>query len=89
MDGQFVPDWLFTNKILENDVAFSNDDIDLRDIDSGIVTFLSVEIGVITMDFNNINLDDDNFNEDDLETIIHVRLMAWSNRYNQERQVKK
>ena len=89
MDGQFVPDWLFTNKILENDVAFSNDDIDLRDIDSGIVTFLSVEIGVITTDFNNINLDDDNFNEDDLETIIHVRLMAWSNRYNQERQVKK
>ena len=53
-----------------------NDDIDLPDIDSGIVIFLSDEIGVITMDFNNINLDDDNFNEDDLETIIHVRLMA-------------
>ena len=29
-----------------------------------------------TIDLNNINRDDDNFDEDDLETIFHVRLMA-------------
>ena len=25
----------------------------------------------------NLNLDDDNFDDEDPETIIHVRLMAW------------
>ena len=29
-----------------------------------------------TIDLNNINRDDDNFDEDDLETIFHVRLTA-------------
>ena len=69
---------LLQNKILEelDDVVFSNDDIDLPDIDSGIVTFFSNEMGVITTDFDNINLDDDHFDEDDPETIIHVRLVA-------------
>ena len=27
--------------------------------------------------FNNISLDDNNFDEDDPETIIHVRVIAW------------
>ena len=29
-----------------------------------------------TIDLNNINRDDDNFDEDDLETIFQVRLIA-------------
>ena len=54
------------------------------DEDSGNVTFSSDELGVLTIDLNNINLDDINFDEDDSETIIHVRIMAWHNRLKQQ-----
>ena len=37
----------------------------------------------------NINLDDDNFDVDDPETTIHVRLMTWCNRYKQLKACKK
>ena len=40
----------------------------------------SAEMGILSVDFNNINLEDLNFYEYDPETIIHVRFMAWRNR---------
>ena len=43
---------------------------------------------VNTIDLNNINLDEDLF-EDDPETIVHVRLMAWYNKYKQHESWKK
>ena len=61
-------------------VVFSNDDIDLDDKDSDIVTFFSDRMGLVTIGFNKINLDDDNFDEDDTETIVHVRLKTWFSR---------
>ena len=33
-------------------------------------------MGILSLDLNNINLGDVNFDEDDPKTIIHVRLMA-------------
>ena len=54
------------------------------DEDSGNVIFSSDELGVLSIDLNNINLDDINFDEDDSETIIHVRIMAWHNRLKQQ-----
>ena len=41
-----------------NDVTFSNDDIQLDDIDSDLVIFFSDDIRLITTDLNNINFDD-------------------------------
>ena len=35
-------------------------------------------MGILSVDLNNIDLDDVNFDEDD--SIIHVRLIAWYNR---------
>ena len=36
------------------------------------------------MDINNIGLDDNDDNDnDDLETMIHVRLVTWCNEYKQ------
>ena len=46
-------------------------------------------MGLVIIDLDNINLDDDNFDEDALETIIHVRLMAWCNRFKQRKACKK
>ena len=46
-------------------------------------------MGVLSVDFNNINLDDVNFVEDDPEIIIHVRRMAWCNKFKQRIAFKK
>ena len=42
-----------------------------------------------SVDLININLDDVNFDEDDPETIIHVILIAWCNRFKQSKAFKK
>ena len=56
-----------------------------HDVDSNI--FHSNDMGYNTID-NNI-LDDGNFGENDPETINHVRLMNWSNRFKQRKACKK
>ena len=79
---KFVSNWFVPNKMLKksDNVIFSNDDMSLDDIDSNIVTFFSDSIGLNTIDLNNVILDDDNFDGDNPETIIHVRLMACCNK---------
>ena len=38
---------------------------------------------------NDISLDDDNFDKEDPETIIHIRSLAWRNRFKQCKACKK
>ena len=47
-----------------------------------VMSFSSDEIGILSVNCNNVDLDDSNFDEDDPETIIRVRLMAWYNKRN-------
>ena len=50
-------------------------------MNSDIAKFFSDARGLDTINLNNTNPDDDNFDDDDnSETIIHVRLMTWCNR---------
>ena len=44
---------------------------------------------LVNVDLNNISLGGDNFDDDNPETIIHVRLMVWCNRYKQCKACKK
>ena len=49
---------------------------------------------ILSVNLNNINLHNINninfhFDEDVSETIIHVRVMAWRNRFNQRKAFKK
>ena len=44
---------------------------------------------LVTMDLNNINLDDEDFDENDPETTTYVKLMDWCNKYNQHKAWKK
>ena len=81
---KLVLDWFFTKKDKKNDHAeFSKDHVIFYNADSGNVTFFSVEVGILSVDLPNINLDNVNFHEDDPETIIHVRLMTWHNTFKQ------
>ena len=66
-----------------------NDDIVFVNADSDNVTFFSGDVGLVNEDLNKFSLDGVNFGDDDLETIIFVRLMAWFNRYKQRKNVKK
>ena len=54
-----------------DDVVFSNDNID-----SNIVTYFSCDISLNIKDLPNIEFNDDNFDNEDTEAIIHVRLLT-------------
>ena len=54
-----------------DDVVFSNDNID-----SNIVTYFSCDISLNIKDLPNIEFDDDNFDNEDTEAIIHIRLLT-------------
>ena len=45
-------------------------------------------MGILCIDLNNINLDN-NFDEDDLDTIILVRLLAWHTKFKKHKALKK
>ena len=88
---KLVPDWSVMSKMIEklDNTVFFNDDIIFGGIDSDIVKFFSNDIGLNRINLNNVNLDDNNFVNCSLETINHVRLMAWYNRYNQYKACQK
>ena len=73
----FLPDKMYQK--LDNTV-FCNDDIIFNVMDSDIVTYFSSDMGLNTINLNNVNLDVDNFDDYDPKTINHVRLMTWYNR---------
>ena len=75
---ELIPDWFVTSKMIkklftalyadENKLCFNED--------SGNVVFSCNKMDILNIDLNNIN-PDNNFDEDDLDTIILIRLLAW------------
>ena len=59
-----------------DDDFFSNYDIIFVNENCNNVTFFDDEMGFLSVDLNNINFDDVNFDKDDPAAIIHVRIMA-------------
>ena len=47
------------------------------------------EISGLDIDLNSINLNDNNFSEDDPDTITHVRLLAWHYKFEKHKALKK
>ena len=45
-------------------------------------------MGIINIDLNNINLDD-NFDEEDPNTIIVIRLLAWLTKFEKLKELRK
>ena len=88
---RFVPDSFVTSKMIKklDDYLFSNNDIIFVNEVSNYVTLFSNEMGILSVDLSNINLDDVNFDEDDPETIVHVRRMAWRNRFKTRKAFRK
>ena len=75
---KLIPNWFVTSKkIKELYTALSADENILYfNEDSGNVVFSCNEKGILNIDLNNINLDN-NFDEDDPDTIILIRLLVY------------
>ena len=56
--------------------------------DSGDVTLCCNEMGILSVNVININLDN-NFDEDDPDTIILIRLLAWHSKFKKHEALKK
>ena len=89
---KFILDWFVTSKMLEKldnasdanrNTLFYNEDFDK-------VTFIACEKHILAADLDKINLDNDNnFDEDDPDTIIHVRLLDWRSKFKKHKTLKK
>ena len=55
---------------------------------SGNFVFSCNEMDIFNLDLNNINLDN-NFGEDDPDTIILIRLLAWQIKFKKSTALKK
>ena len=46
-------------------------------------------MGILNTDLINIDLDDTDYDEDDPETFINIRLLAWHIQYEKQKTLKK
>ena len=76
---KFVPDWSVASKVIkELPTAFYPDENKLYfNKNSGNTIFSYNEMRVLNINHNNIDLDDTNYDEDNPETIILIRLLSW------------
>ena len=67
---------------------YADDGLLFFDGDSRDVTFCREEMGLLNVNLNNINLDN-NFYEDDPDTIILIRLLPWHSNFKKRKALKK
>ena len=58
-------------------------------LDSGDAVFSCNEMDILSIDLNNIELDDTNYDEDEPETIIHIKLLTWHIKFEKIKALKK
>ena len=61
---------LFTALYADENILYFNED-------SSNVVFNCNGMGILSIDLNNINSDDTDYDEDDPDSIILIRLLAW------------
>ena len=72
---------LYTALYADENILYFNED-------SGNVVFTYNETGILNIDLNSINLDI-NFDEDDSDTIVLIRLLAWHIKFEKRKELKK
>ena len=73
-----------------HDALLVDDDILFFDEYFSKFTFFVNDMGILGVEIYQINLDDDNnFYEDDSDTGIHVRVLAWHNKFEKCKALKK
>ena len=86
---KFLPDWFVKSKMIKIFTALYADENILHfSEDSGNVAFICNGMGILNIDLNNINLDDNNYDECYPDTIIHVKLLAWHIKFEKGKALK-
>ena len=83
-----IPNWFVTNKTLEkfDNALHANYDILFYNEDFGKFTIIANQRRILAMDLDKTYLDiGNNFDEDDLDSIIHVRLLAWRSKFEKRK----
>ena len=76
---KFVPNWFVTSKTVKIffTAFYTDENILYFNEDFSNVIFTCTGMGIVYIDLNNINLDNTNYDEDDPDTIILLRLLTW------------
>ena len=79
-----IPDWFVTSKMIKElfTALYADENILYFNEDSRNVVFSCNEMGILNIDLNNINLDNP-------DTIIFVRLLAWHIKFEKCKALKK
>ena len=88
---KFFQGWFVTSKILEHfdKSLLANDEIFFFNKDFNIVTFIANQRHIYAAGLDKINLDNENnFYEDDPDTIIHVRLLACCSKCKKQKALR-
>ena len=87
---KLIPNWFVTGKMIENfyTALYADENILYFDKDSGDAVFSCDQMGILSIDLNNINLDH-NSDEGDPDTVILIRLLAWYIKYKKRKALKK
>ena len=88
---RFLSDWFVKSKMIKKFFTdiYADDNIICFNEYSGDVIFCCNEMGILRIDLNNINLDNSNYDEEEPETIIHVRLLAWHIKFEKRKVIEK
>ena len=85
---KLIPNWFDTSKMIKLFAALYADEIMLYfNEDSGDAVFNYNEMSIVNIDLNNTNLDG-NFDEEDPNTVILIRLVAWHTKFEKHKELK-
>ena len=75
---KLIPDWFVKSKLIKKPYTalYPDENMLCFNEDSGYIVLTCNETSILNIDLNNINLDN-NFDEDNPDTIILLRLLAW------------
>ena len=87
---KLIHDWFVASEMIKNlyTALYADDGLLFFNKDSGDVTFCCNEMVILSVNLNKINLDN-NFDEDDPDTIILIRLLAWHSKFKKRKTLKK
>ena len=87
---KLILDWFVTSKTVNELLIalYADENILYFNKDSGNIVFSCNEMGILNIDLNNINLDND-FDEDDPDATILIRLLAWYIKFEKLKELKR
>ena len=87
---KLILDWFVTSIMIKElfTALYADENILYFDEDFGNAVFSCNETGILNIDLNNNNNPDNNFDEDDPDAIIHIRLLAWDIKFQKCKALK-